>query len=68
MKTKLHEYRGLAKDMPRRLDVTHDIQPENDVAINPVWCDIGGHQVSEWEIRSIGDTECCEDCFEYFND
>lgn len=50
------------------LQVKHDVSPENEIAINPVWCDIGSHKVSETLIRSVADVAVCEDCYDHYTD
>lgn len=49
------------------LQVKHDRFPENEVAINPMWCDIGSHKVSENRIISKFDVAVCEDCYDHYN-
>lgn len=54
-----------------KLPVKHDVSPENEIAINPVWCDIGSHKVSEWQMQGsssiLFDAAVCEDCYEHYN-
>jgi hypothetical protein len=50
------------------LKVTHDVQPENEVIINAVWCDIGSHNVSEDMLVAIAaDATVCEGCYDHCN-
>lgn len=52
-----------------KLQVTHDVFPENEILINAdSWCDIGSHMVREWMLVSVqGDAAVCEDCWEHYN-
>jgi hypothetical protein len=50
------------------LIVKHEAQPEHEVIINAVWCDIGSHKVSEDRLVTIAaDATVCEDCYDHYN-
>jgi hypothetical protein len=51
----------------KKLEVKHDQFPENEVIINGVWCDIGGHKVHEDEMRFSEDASVCNECHDHFN-
>lgn len=56
---------------PIKIEVKHDQFPTNDVVINPVWCDIGSHMVSEEEMAYTGpmiDASVCQGCYDHYND
>lgn len=51
-----------------KLLVQHDTHEyEVDLKINPVWCDIGSHYVSEWQLVPLRvDAAVCEPCYEHY--
>ncbi len=52
-----------------KLKVTHDISPENEIIVNSVWCDIGGHKVHEDEMRfGPSDASVCYECYDHFTE
>lgn len=51
----------------KTLKVTSD-KTVYEVAINPVWCDIGSHKVSEDRIISKYEVAICEDCHSHYYD
>jgi hypothetical protein len=67
---KLSRYQ-LKQSFMKKIEVKHDAQPENEVIINAVWCDIGSHKVRETEMRQINsilfDASVCEDCYDHYN-
>jgi hypothetical protein len=51
-----------------KIEVSHDTQPENEIIINGVWCDIGSHKVSEDMLVAIAaDAAVCEACYDHYN-
>ena len=60
------------ENQTRKLQVTHDRYPENEVVINGVWCDIGSHMVNENDMRQASsvlfDANVCEGCYDHYND
>lgn len=48
-----------------KLPVTHETSPKYEIAINPIWCDIGFHKVSKTQILRITDVAVCEECFDH---
>jgi len=56
--------------MTKRLQVKHDTKERRiELIINPVWCDIGSHYVSEDFMRwGAWDASVCEDCYDHFTE
>lgn len=50
------------------LKVRHDQSPENEIIINAVWCDIGGHKAHEDEMRFSEDASVCYECYDHFTE
>jgi hypothetical protein len=52
----------------KTIEVTHDAQPENEIIINAVWCDIGSHKAPEDMLVTIAaDAAVCEIVNEHYN-
>jgi hypothetical protein len=67
--TSFVEKRGWSLTPSTKLEVKHDQFPENEIIINAVWCDIGGHKVYEDEMRyGPYDASICFDCYDHFTE
>lgn len=50
-----------------KIPVKHDTS-ENEIIINAVWCDIGGHKAHEDEMRFSEDASVCYECYDHFTE